>query len=173
MRLLSVRSALSGDQEYRTEFWEKIVQIWQDLRGEGRLMPSRDSFSPEKFREYLGRLSFIEVSYTADGTPSFVYRVAGTYVADVTRLEMTGRNLDTIRPHLYRDCIYGDFIDVLERKTPVLRKITLVSDMEQAEYFRMTLPFSDDDDQVSHILTCSKGLARITAFLEKVHQAEE
>ena len=171
MRLLSMRSTLIERQDQET-FWRNLVSLWDELRGEDRAMPARSDFTPERFRSYLGRLCFIEVSYDGDGQAAFVYRVAGTHVAEQTGLEMTGKDLSNISPKMYREGVRADFMEVVDKKIPILKEIILVSDEEKVSYQRMTLPFSDDGTQVTYLLTCAKGIKPIADFLEKLHLSE-
>ena len=172
--MIAITSRVIDDWQ-EDDFWTDVHARWLKLAA-GRNMPERQDFRPEEFSPYLGWLSFISVLREGDGRYDFHFRVGGTEIVLSLGYEMTGKSIDAIEPPPYREEIRKHYMAVVEKAAPMLFELTLtetgapVGSGKPVSYQRMSLPFGTNDEGVTHLLNCSRGMPEIGEILRRCTQ---
>jgi len=128
-----------------------VRSIWDLARGT-RPMPKRGAILPEDLRGALGYVNIVEV----EREPlRFRFRLIGGEVASAYGRDMTGRPVDEVEPEPYRDLLMRQFADVVAEGAPLLHEVRFVQDWRDHWLVRLSLPLSEDGDEVTGILTAS------------------
>jgi|SRR6185369_10552114 len=126
-----------------------LYQYWNARRGV-RTMPSRTDIDPLEMRQWLPRLSLVDVS--PDGT-QFTYRLVGTQMVDLLGVNPTGRPVETAWPEEAVALVLDGYRDVVENRRPVFCQqiCEWLCDQEPSAW-AMRLPLSSDGVEVDMIL---------------------
>lgn len=154
------------------DFWADVHVRW--LRSAaGKSLPQRQDFWPEDFSPYLGWLCFVSVKRLCDGLYDFHFRVGGTEVVSSIGYEVTGKSIEMIEPAVYREEIRKHYTAVVNKASPMLFELTFsgfdssAGLKGSASYCRMCLPFGSDEEGVTHLLNCSRGVPEIGEILQR------
>jgi hypothetical protein len=126
-----------------------LYQYWNARRGI-RPMPTRADIDPLEMRQWLPRLTLVDVS--PDGQ-HFTYRLVGTQMVDLLGVNPTGRSVETAWPEDAVELVLDGYRDVVESRAPVFCQQTCewLSD-QQPTAWAMRLPLSSDGTEVDMIL---------------------
>jgi hypothetical protein len=126
-----------------------LYQYWNARRGI-RLMPTRADIDPLEMRQWLPRLSLVDVS--PDGQ-HFTYRLVGTQMVDLLGINPTGRLVEAAWPEEIADHVVDGFRTVVETRKPVFcQQINGWLDDQTPTAWAMRLPLSSDGEEVDMIL---------------------
>ena len=126
-----------------------LYQYWNARRGI-RAMPSRTDIDPLEMRQWLPRLTLVDVS--PDGK-QFTYRLVGTQMVDLLGTNPTGRPVETAWPEECVDAVVDGYRDVVESRGPVFCQQTCQwLDDQEPTAWAMRLPLSSDGVEVDMIL---------------------
>lgn len=124
---------------------------WESIRRD-RCMPARSDLDPTEFRpEILPHLILVEV---LEG-PRFRNRLCGTAHVQAAGWDQTGTYLDELPERGgYRDYLIGIYELVTEEKAPVFTQSSyLWNENVRRSTQRLMVPFSNDGETVSHVLS--------------------
>lgn len=126
-----------------------LYQYWNARRG-ARSLPSRTDIDPLEMRQWLPRLTLVDVS--PDGK-QFTYRLVGTQIVDLLGLNPTGRPIETAWPEDEAARSLEGYRDVVETCAPVFCQQTCdwLADQEPTAW-DIRLPLSSDGFGVDMIL---------------------
>jgi hypothetical protein len=128
---------------------EALRAIWEMKKG-GRLLPSQGDFSPIELKSFLPDLMLVDIEHA----PFRVrYRLVGTWVARMSRLDFTGRYLDELEfnnPGVSWTSAYRMLVDTA---APVfgVAPIALVDDLV-GDYDVAIFPLSQDGRHIDRAL---------------------
>lgn len=113
-------------------------------------MPPYSAFDPIEFPWALGYLSIVSVLKDGD----YRYRIDGTHVVAYFGIEMGGKLLsDYPFPHR-KQRIIESFAMVRKAKAPVKIVRNTFIEGKSLRMHLLLLPFSEDDNDVSEIMSC-------------------
>jgi hypothetical protein len=141
-----------GDMNFRAFLtdarFERFYDHWQALRGD-RPMPVRRELDPADIKDLLPHIVIVAV----DG-PRFLFRLVGTEVVNRIGVDNTGRHLDELEPSRgFRDFAARVFETVRNRRAAVLAETDFEAGAANKGVRRLSLPFSDNGTDVSHIVS--------------------
>jgi len=126
-----------------------LYQYWNARRGI-RPMPTRADIDPLEMRQWLPRLSLVDVS--PDGR-HFTYRLVGTQMVDLLGINPTGRSVETAWPEEMADTVVEGYRTVVETRKPVFcQQINPWQEDQKPTAWAMRLPLSSDREEVDMIL---------------------
>jgi hypothetical protein len=126
----------------------RFYDHWQRIRAY-RPMPVRRDLDPADIKELLPHVVIVAV----DGS-RFLFRLVGTDVVNRMGGNDTGRHLDeTPATAGFRDFAARVFETVRDRRAAVLSETRYEADGGERGVWRLSLPFSDDGADVSHIIS--------------------
>lgn len=127
----------------------RVLAYWQSKLTPGRL-PGRRDIDPSDFRWALGLVCLLDV----EPRPlRFRYRLDGSLIASRNGVDMTGRPIDEIGHKPSAGMLHGQFATVVAEKVPAVHRITTEYGVSTATYERLSLPLSDDRQEVAMIMT--------------------
>jgi len=126
-----------------------LYQYWNARRGI-HAMPSRADIDPLEMRQWLPRLTLVDVS--PDGQ-HFTYRLVGTQIVDLLGVNPTGRLVETAWPEEAAALVVEGYRDVVDSRAPVFCQQTnpWLADQDPTAW-AMRLPLSSDGVEVDMIL---------------------
>jgi|GEM_PF-611892 len=123
-----------------------LLAFWHDQRPAGGL-PDRRAFDPTEMTEWLGYISVYE--YLSD-RGDFLNRLEGTYVADLTRENWTGRKASEVDAR-FGSSFLSELLETRALREPVIDLVQIYQN-DYGAAVRLLLPLSreggDDVDQV-------------------------
>ena len=126
-----------------------LYQYWNARRGV-RPMPTRADIDPLEMRQWLPRLSLVDVS--PDGQ-QFTYRLVGTQMVDLLGVNPTGRLVETAWPEEMADTVVEGYRQVVESRQPLFcQQINGWLEDQKPTAWAMRLPLSSDGEEVDMIL---------------------
>lgn len=102
---------LPGDAHWRQR---KAYGYWDQKRGD-RLGPTWSEIDPLDIPDLLSSMLVIDREPEAD---RFVYRLAGTGSYEIHKMELTGRDIATLRPASFADHLLADLRKMVEDRLP-------------------------------------------------------
>jgi hypothetical protein len=129
---------------------DRLLAYWRAKKGD-RTFPSRADIDPLEFRRDLPRVMMAEVSYEP---LEFRYRVAGTGLFAMHGQELTGKLARELEPPEFGAMIHRHYIEVIERRAPILHVIELTVNYLSTSYARIILPLSSDGTVIDRLMTC-------------------
>lgn len=127
-----------------------MLAYWRAKKGD-RDFPSRVDIDPLDFTRALPRVMMAEV--TADPL-EFRYRVAGTGLFAMHGQELTGKLAHELEPPEFGALIHRHYVEVIERRIPILHGIELTVNYLATSYARIILPLSSDGKAIDRLMTC-------------------
>lgn len=126
-----------------------LYQYWNARRGV-RTMPSRTDIDPLEMRQWLPRLTLVDVE--GDGK-QFTYRLVGTKIVELLGVNPTGRLVETAWPEETATSVVRSYEEVVQTRAPVFCQQTCqwLGDQEPSAW-AMRLPLSSDGIEVDMIL---------------------
>ena len=113
-------------------------------------MPTRTDIDPLEMRQWLPRLSLVDVS--PDGR-DFTYRLVGTQMVDLLGVNPTGRSVATAWPEEMAETVVEGYRTVVETRKPVFcQQINGWMEDQKPTAWAMRLPLSSDGEEVDMIL---------------------
>ncbi|HVJ43186.1 MAG TPA: PAS domain-containing protein [Dongiaceae bacterium] len=126
-----------------------LYRYWRSKCGDRRA-PSRADILPEEIRSILPHILLLDI---VGDVPRLKYRLAGTEFAHIYGAEVTGKFLDEIDFDGMRDLIIADYFKVVKECQPSWTRWSFAKDDGRwLEYERVTLPLSQDGEQVDMLL---------------------
>jgi len=126
-----------------------LYQYWNARRGI-RPMPTRADIDPLEMRQWLPRLSLVDVS--PDGQ-HFTYRLVGTQMVDLLGVNPTGRSVATAWPEEMAETVVEGYRTVVETRKPVFcQQINGWMEDQKPTAWAMRLPLSSEGEEVDMIL---------------------
>jgi hypothetical protein len=129
---------------------DRVLAYWRAKKGD-RDFPSRVDIDPLDFTRALPRVMMAEV--TADPL-EFRYRVAGTGLFAMHGQELTGKLAHELEPPEFGALIHRHYVEVIERRIPILHGIELTVNYLATSYARIILPLSSDGKAIDRLMTC-------------------
>ena len=113
-------------------------------------MPTRADIDPLEMRQWLPRLSLVDVS--PDGE-RFTYRLVGTQMVDLLGVNPTGSPVETGGPEVLAHKVVVGYRTVVETRKPVFcQQIDGWQEDQKPTAWAMRLPLSTDGEDVDMIL---------------------
>jgi hypothetical protein len=129
---------------------DRVLAYWRAKKGD-RDFPSRVDIDPLDFTRALPRVMMAEV--TADPL-EFRYRVAGTGLFAMHGQELTGKLAHELEPPEFGALKHRHYVEVIERRIPILHGIELTVNYLATSYARIILPLSSDGKAIDRLMTC-------------------
>jgi hypothetical protein len=125
-----------------------LYQYWNARRGI-RSMPGRGDIDPLEMRQWLPRITLVDV----DGEDRFTYRLVGTQIVDLLGINPTGQPIESAWPEEMAATMLQGLRQVVETRAPVfaLQTCQWRGDQEPTAWF-MRLPLSSDGAEVEMVL---------------------
>ena len=160
-----LRDSLARPRSARARVWERsgslqalercgpkavaLYQYWNARRGI-RPMPSRGDIDPTEMRQWLPRITLVDVS--PDGA-HFTYRLVGTQIVDLLGMNPTGQPVASAWPAEEAAPLLEGYRAVVETRAPVFCEQTCqwLEDQKPSAW-AMRLPLSSDGERVDLIL---------------------
>ncbi|MDF1750364.1 MAG: hypothetical protein P1V34_15965 [Alphaproteobacteria bacterium] len=140
------------------ERYESIVKIWHSKAEAGKI-PNKRDFAFEDFRGWWGWLSLADIM--DPDASSIKYRLWGTYVREMTGLEMTGKTMEANLGDRSDNTVF-EATDIEFVQQIVKRRLIGVStgpvDWKLPDYRQMStirLPLTYDGETVGSVLSAS------------------
>ena len=114
-----------------------------------RPFPARADILPEELRCALGRIILLDVQYDP---LDFVFRLHGSKIAAMDRVEMTGKSVRDLRPAVYRDILIRHYTEAVTERAPLFHEIVAAADHACESYQRAVIPLSDDGASINMLL---------------------
>ncbi len=132
-----------------------LYHYWNARRGV-RVMPGRADIDPLEMRQWLSRITLVDVSPDGEG---FTYRLVGTQIVDLLGLNPTGRPVQWAWPEEDTANLLAGYREVVESRAPIFCRQTSpwLSDQEPSAW-AMRLPLSSDGVEVNAILGYLNGM---------------
>ena len=124
-----------------------LLSYWNGKRGDGA-MPPRTAFDPTELRSNAGRMHWLSV----EGPEVFRYRVYGSRVTNPDAADMTGRTTRDYRDRAFGELVTRHLGECVRERAPICYDIRAQLDGAPYEYIRISLPFTENGLDVSHIL---------------------
>jgi hypothetical protein len=126
-----------------------LYQYWNARRGI-RPMPTRADIDPLEMRQWLPRLTLVDVS--PDGQ-DFTYRLVGTRMVDLLGMNPTGRSVESAWPEEVAGLVVEAYREVVDSRAPVFcQQITEWREDQKPTAWAVRLPLSSDGVEVDMIL---------------------
>jgi hypothetical protein len=139
-----------------------LYQYWNARRGI-RPMPSRGDIDPTEMRQWLPRITLVDVS--PDGA-QFTYRLVGTQIVDLLGMNPTGQAVESAWPADEATLVLESCREVVESGAPVFcQQICRWLEDQEPSAWGMRLPLSSDGKRVDVILGClSDNICMLSQF---------
>ena len=130
----------------------KLLELWNELRGEQSLMPRRE-LDAIRFFPWLGSLHLIEVA----GDNQYRYQIFGGKIGSHFGRDLHHRTVGDL-PEPERSEALSDYDTVARMKTPffIERQRNIINrydvELRPTTFGKLCLPMSEDGTTVSHIL---------------------
>lgn len=126
-----------------------LYQYWNARRGI-RSMPTRADIDPLEMRQWLPRLTLVDVNPDGD---QFTYRLVGTKMVDLLGVNPTGRSVESAWPEEVVQDVIDAYRQVVQTRAPIFCQQTgaWLSDQNPSAW-AMRLPLSSDGVEVDMIL---------------------
>jgi hypothetical protein len=133
-----------------------LLEYWTDLAA-GGVLPNRRCIDPLAMRPALGYIMLIDV---VDHGRDFRYRLYGSTIALISKLDMTGRLMSTHPASSYVN-EFGLAANraVLNRRLPLYTERTPALAERTVRWQRIALPLADDLGDVTRILAGTVPIA--------------
>lgn len=126
-----------------------LYQYWNARRGI-RTMPTRADVDPLEMRQWLPRITLVDVS--PDAT-QFTYRLVGTQIVDLFGADPTGQPIESAWPERETAPLLEAYREVAATRAPVFCEQTCEWLSDQApSAWAMRLPLSADGQRVDMVL---------------------
>jgi hypothetical protein len=126
-----------------------LYQYWNARRGV-RAMPTRADIDPLEMRQWLPRLTLVDVSPDGRG---FTYRLVGTRIVDLLGVDPTGLPVETAWPEQAASLVVACYREVVETRKPVFcQQSNGWLDDQKPTAWAMRLPLSSSGEEVDMIL---------------------
>jgi len=132
-----------------SELLQRMLTYWQSKCG-GHAMPARADIDPLEFAWGLGNVSLLDVE---KDPLRFRYRLAGSKLARIMEVDLTGRGIDDIKQPEFRDLMRKHLQEIVETAKPSLYCISITNGGGPQTYLRLALPLRSGDGGVAMILT--------------------
>lgn len=87
----------------------------------------------------------------------FTYRFWGTRITNMHQYDLTGRSVRKLTPPEYAECIWNQYLEVLEAKSPAAFLTEVPRDNGPDAYYAVVrMPLSSDGDSVDAILSAEE-----------------
>jgi hypothetical protein len=140
------RVPLDGRTDQRLR---RVLDYWYS-KSEPACLPGRRDIDPSEFRWALGLVCLLDVEQRP---LRFRYRLDGSVIASRNGVDMTGRSIDALEHKPSAGMLHGQFATVVAERAPALHRITTEYGVSYATYERLSLPLSDDRQDVAMIMT--------------------
>lgn len=131
-----------------SEMLQRMHAYWESKRG-GNAMPARADIDPVDFSWALGNVCLLDVE---TAPLRFRYRLAGTRLTRLYEVDLTGRDVDEIRPIEFRNLVRSHLQEVVETATPNLYCLSITNNGGPQTYMRLALPLRGPNGEVAMIL---------------------
>jgi hypothetical protein len=126
-----------------------LWRLWTQVRG-GRAMPSRQDFTPERLRPWLGNLALIDVRQEPT---RLQYRLVGTIIVANLKFDPTGKLVDDLVVDPVNNPLTRGLYHCLSTGAPVFEVVQPQYNRHFAyDYHRLALPLAADGETVNMIL---------------------
>ncbi|WP_119302094.1 PAS domain-containing protein [Dongia deserti] len=125
-----------------------LYQYWNARRGV-RPMPTRADIDPLEMRQWLPRLTLVDVGPGGQ----FTYRLVGTQMVELLGMNPTGRSVESAWPEELAPRVLGSYRDVVESRGPIFcQQFNGWLDDQEPTAWSMRLPLSSDGVEVDMIM---------------------
>ena len=132
-----------------SDLLQRMFAYWQSRCGD-HAMPARANIDPVEFAWGLGNVSLLDV----ERDPlQFRYRLAGSKLARIMEVDLTGRSIDEIKHADFRDLMRKHLQEIVETAKPSVYCISITNGGGPQTYVRLALPLRAADGSVGMILT--------------------
>lgn len=126
-----------------------LYHYWNARRGL-RSMPSRSDIDPLEMRQWLPRITLVDVAPDGEG---FTYRLVGTQIVDLLGMNPTGRPIDWSWPEEDTANLLAGYRQVVATRAPVICHQTCAwLDDQVPSAWALRLPLSSDGTEVDMVL---------------------
>jgi hypothetical protein len=133
----------------RAPVLHQLHRDW-DSRRRGRDFPSRADFDPLEMKYIIGSLTLVDVLHEP---LRFRYRIHASNTSERVGIDMTGKFLDAMPDHIFRQLIRDHFTEVVKRRTPVLgHRVHHSTDSRVLNDEALVLPLSSDGQTVNMLM---------------------
>lgn len=126
---------------------QRLVKYWAD-KCAGRKMPSRDDIDPLEMVEHMGRLHLLDVL----GPRHFRYRLYGSAITNPGVRDMTSHTTLDYANKNFGEMVTRHYQACVDQKSPIFHYVLAKLRRERYEYYRLTLPLSNDGETVNMLL---------------------
>ncbi len=125
----------------------RLLAYWVEKRA-GRLMPSWSDLSLEDLAEHVSRLHVLDY----EGPGRLRFRIYGGAVTNPEVRDMTGLTTQDYEDTRFGGLVTRHYQECVDRRLPICRHVVASLRGEPYEYFRLTLPLSDDARSVNMLM---------------------
>ena len=125
----------------------RLLAYWAEKRA-ARTMPAWQDLALADLGEHLGRLHILD----SEGPGRFRFRVYAGAVTNPDMRDMTGLTTQDYEDKRFGGLVTRHYQECADRRVPVCRHVIARLGNKPYEYFRLTLPLSDDGIRVNMLL---------------------
>lgn len=125
-----------------------LYHYWNARRG-ARSMPGRADIDPLEMRQWLPRITLVDVNLDR----SFTYRLVGTRIVDLLGMDPTGRPIDWSWPEGSATDLLDSYRELVETRAPVIcHQVCEWRDDDEPSAWALRLPLSTGGSEVDMVL---------------------
>lgn len=155
----------------------RLYCYWNSLRS-GEELPWKRHLDPVELHGLLDWIFLVEVCWTFDGQPDFIYRLVGEGIMSIHQVRMKGLRPQDLQPRQFGQIIYRHYREALQRGDAIVHGISGWQESRTApHYYRILLPLSDELGAVSYLLAADHHPAsrrrQSEAYFRKAREERE
>lgn len=131
-----------------------LVSRWVNSQ-RGTRLPLIGNLDPRLLGNNLGRMHLLEVL----GPRKFLFLLYGCQVTNPDAMSMSGMTTDDYENKVFAQLVTTHYQEVVDQRRPICRHIIATKGGKPYEYVRLTLPFSDNGDDVDLLLVATRRVS--------------